>query len=236
MTDRAEILMYVEGPLSKKHAHNWLTLAYYGALDQENNGACGFSNTIMEAGVLIEWIKEREKGKIPRWSKENEDTAPHSIEAERIALGAIISDAAGWGRVSEYVVPGDFYFERHQIIYRCLKGMAENNIPHEVRTLVVELAEHLEECGGKEYINQLAKMCHGDFRNASTYAKIIRERAILRNFKNTGVKLSNMSVQAGKITALCPFHEEKTPSFYIDLKDGIYRCLSCGVRGNASDL
>lgn len=30
---------------------------------------------------------------------------------------------------------------------------------------------------------------------------------------------------------ICPFHEEKTPSFYIDTEDLTFRCFGCGVAG-----
>lgn len=32
---------------------------------------------------------------------------------------------------------------------------------------------------------------------------------------------------------LCPFHNEKTPSFSVDPERGIYNCFSCGEKGNA---
>mgnify|MGYP003615870798 FL=1 len=31
----------------------------------------------------------------------------------------------------------------------------------------------------------------------------------------------------------CPFHDEKTPSFFISPKKGLYNCFGCGVSGNA---
>lgn len=42
-----------------------------------------------------------------------------------------------------------------------------------------------------------------------------------------GIKLNN------KDKALCPFHQEKTPSFSIDRKNNIFTCFGCGETGDA---
>lgn len=33
--------------------------------------------------------------------------------------------------------------------------------------------------------------------------------------------------------ARCPFHEERTPSFYVDTAANTFRCISCGASGDA---
>ena len=40
-------------------------------------------------------------------------------------------------------------------------------------------------------------------------------------------------IQSGKeYKALCPFHEEKTPSFYVVPEKGFYKCFGCGESGD----
>lgn len=49
-------------------------------------------------------------------------------------------------------------------------------------------------------------------------------------FINTPIR-----VVSGKRQTRCPFHEEKTASFFIYL-DNSYYCFGCGARGNAIDF
>jgi len=37
----------------------------------------------------------------------------------------------------------------------------------------------------------------------------------------------------GRYKGLCPFHEERTPSFSVNADDGFYHCFGCGVGGDA---
>lgn len=39
--------------------------------------------------------------------------------------------------------------------------------------------------------------------------------------------------RGANLIGLCPFHDEKTPSFYVSPVKGIYKCFGCGKGGNA---
>src|ERR1700689_4002735 len=38
---------------------------------------------------------------------------------------------------------------------------------------------------------------------------------------------------AGRLKGLCPFHNEKTPSFHVDVDKGYFKCFGCGKAGDA---
>lgn len=35
---------------------------------------------------------------------------------------------------------------------------------------------------------------------------------------------------------LCPFHEDRTPSFRVNVEKGVFHCFGCGVGGGTKDL
>jgi len=39
--------------------------------------------------------------------------------------------------------------------------------------------------------------------------------------------------RGANLTGLCPFHNERTPSFYVSPAKGIYKCFGCGKAGNS---
>ncbi len=40
----------------------------------------------------------------------------------------------------------------------------------------------------------------------------------------------------GRVKGLCPIHEERTPSFYLDLTKNTFHCFGCGQGGDILDL
>lgn len=58
----------------------------------------------------------------------------------------------------------------------------------------------------------------------------LRRRTSVTSLIARRVKLTRKGNQA---LGLCPFHNEKTPSFYVYEDDGHYKCFGCGVYGDA---
>ena len=49
-------------------------------------------------------------------------------------------------------------------------------------------------------------------------------------------KYLNLTQEGNKYKALCPFHTEKTPSFYITPDMNAFHCFGCGAHGNLNKL
>lgn len=46
----------------------------------------------------------------------------------------------------------------------------------------------------------------------------------------------SLKKRGNSLLGLCPFHNEKTPSFNVSVSKGIYKCFGCGEGGNAVDF
>ncbi len=58
----------------------------------------------------------------------------------------------------------------------------------------------------------------------------VRERSRIEEVVGSYVTLRNAG--GGSLTGLCPFHEEKTPSFRVTPARGFYHCFGCGEGGD----
>ena len=64
----------------------------------------------------------------------------------------------------------------------------------------------------------------------SEFIEELRARTTLSDLVGKRVKLVP---KGGRLAGLCPFHLEKTPSFYVNDSEGFYHCFGCGVSGDA---
>ena len=58
----------------------------------------------------------------------------------------------------------------------------------------------------------------------------LRSRVRLVDLIGKRVKLTR---RGSRFVGLCPFHNEKTPSFHVNDSEGFYHCFGCGVHGDA---
>src|SRR5581483_1089618 len=52
------------------------------------------------------------------------------------------------------------------------------------------------------------------------------------NLTDVVSRVATLKKVGARWRALCPFHNEKTPSFYVDADKGFYKCFGCGKAGD----
>lgn len=110
---------------------------------------------------------------------------PHNDDAEKSVLGAILIDPEAWYKVSGKIKADDFYSNAHKEIYSAMLSLNAKGQPIDVVTVAEELKSRkaLEAAGGRAYVAQLSGEVPTS-ANASQYADIIADKAILRRLIN----------------------------------------------------
>ena len=124
---------------------------------------------------------------------------PQDKEAEKSLLGAILIDQNAIFRVADLVSDENFYALEHQLIYKAMRQLYENNQPIDVVTLSAQLKKNgeLKKVGGTAKLAELA----GDTissANVVSHANIVREMATRRRLITLGAQMSEMGFDDGK--------------------------------------
>ncbi len=117
-----------------------------------------------------------------------DQVAPHNIEAERALIGAILLGAkAGFDHLKQ----NDFFSARHRLIFPKVQALREAGREVDFITLVEELTKsgELENVGGESYIVGLTDGVPA-VSDISEYARIVKEKALLRKIINASVAIS----------------------------------------------
>ena len=106
---------------------------------------------------------------------------PHSDDAERSVLGSVMKNKEALFDVLEILTPDDFYSEIHKEIFSAVRDLNRASSPVDVLTVSEKLKKRktFEMVGGRAYVASLTTMAPST-ANASAYAKIIKENAVLR--------------------------------------------------------
>jgi replicative DNA helicase len=117
---------------------------------------------------------------------------PNSIQAEQSVLGGLMLDNMTWDSVADKVLESDFYRRDHQLIFRTIAKLAEDQVPFDVITIseTLEATGELETVGGLSYLGMLAKDTPSA-ANIVSYANIVRDRSVLRQLIHVGTQISD---------------------------------------------
>ena len=125
-----------------------------------------------------------------------ERVPPQNIEAEQAVLGAMLIKKEAIIEVQEILRPDDFYRETHRIIYEAMIRLQNNDEAVDLVTLTEELrkTDMLDKVGGLGFITQLANIV-GTAANVSYHAKIVKEKAELRNLINVATEIAGKAYE-----------------------------------------
>lgn len=121
---------------------------------------------------------------------------PHNLEAEMALLGAVLVSDDVMAAVSGIVRAQDFYAHVHEIVFRAELALYEAKKPLDIISLSEKLATegHLDKVGGREYLRALMDTVQ-TAASATYYAKIIREKAVLRALIHAGIHVTALGYE-----------------------------------------
>jgi replicative DNA helicase len=124
-------------------------------------------------------------------------TLPHNLEAEKSVLGAILINNDAFNHAAELIDSRDFFRDAHCRIFDKMVALSERGDAIDLVTLKEELqrASELDQVGGPAYIASLAD---GVPRTANVehYARIIKEKATLRNLIHSANRILSTAYEA----------------------------------------
>ena len=122
---------------------------------------------------------------------------PHNEEAERSVLGAVMLNKDILSEVLEEVTADDFYNESHREIFRAIWELYKENTAVDMLTVCEELKKRkaLDMAGGRAYIATLTAGVPST-ANAVEYAKIVAEKATLRQMIRTSEDITEKGYDA----------------------------------------
>jgi len=122
---------------------------------------------------------------------------PQNLEAEQSVLGGILLDNLALNAVLELLEINDFYSDAHRKIFSAIVELSDRNEPCDLITLsnILKDQKRIDQVGGTSYLASLVDNVPSAV-NITYYAKIIKEKSILRHLIGTATEILNKSYGA----------------------------------------
>ena len=135
---------------------------------------------------------------------------PHSADAERAILGAILLDNSLVNQAIELLRPDDFYVRANQHVFRAMINLSERGSEINPILLGEELRREgvLEQVGGVAFISELTYgLPH--FTNVAAYAKVVKDKSILRQLVKVANKVTSEALEEEDEASIILDHAEQ---------------------------
>ncbi|OGD51354.1 replicative DNA helicase [Candidatus Beckwithbacteria bacterium RIFCSPHIGHO2_02_FULL_49_13] len=156
---------------------------------------------------------------------------PHSDEAEKSVLGAVLIDKDAVVAVAQFLKPNHFYRESHGRIFEAVLALYEQREPVDVVTVSEKLkkAKSLKQAGGAAYLTELVNQVPTS-AHAENYGRIVKDLSTKRDLISEASKLVEASFdevqsteevlnQAEKI--IFGLSQERLTRHFVPVKDAL---------------
>lgn len=129
-------------------------------------------------------------------SKDGGRIPPQDTVAEKSLLGAILISDKILPEILTIIRPGDFYEERHQIIFEAMMNLYDQHRPVDLLTLTSELksTKKLKGIGGAPYLTELSNFVPAA-SHAKAYAEIIEKASTRRRLIKAGTEIAKKAFE-----------------------------------------
>jgi replicative DNA helicase len=119
---------------------------------------------------------------------------PHDLAAEKAVLSALLVDNSAFDEVCAEIKPEDFYHPAHQIVYRTMVAIHDDEKPVDLITLSSDLnaQKRLDAIGGTVYLGEIADF-EATAANVVHHAQIVRDKAVKRHL----IRVASEIVEVG---------------------------------------
>jgi replicative DNA helicase len=122
---------------------------------------------------------------------------PNDQAAEMSTLGGMLLSSDAIAEVLELVKGEDFYYPKHEIIFNAINAVFSRSEPTDVIMITDQLTRdgNLNKIGGASYLHTLESSVP-TAANASYYASIVADKAILRKLVQSGTRITQLAYAA----------------------------------------
>ncbi|MEX0705570.1 MAG: replicative DNA helicase [Nitriliruptoraceae bacterium] len=136
-------------------------------------------------------------GSSSRGSRGFDRVPPHSLDSEVSVLGAALLSTNATSDIVEILSPEHFYRNAHRLVFEAVHDLHGRGEPVDTVTVTDWLArrDHLDEVGGPAAIHDLTAAVP-TAANAAHYARIVRDKALLRRLIEAGTDVVSLGYEA----------------------------------------
>lgn len=139
------------------------------------------------------------------------EVQPHSPEAEKTVLGALLLDPEAIVKVSDFLTPEDFYDPVYRDICSAIYELYKNHEPIDFITVSSKLQSNkkLQDIGGSAFLADLASAVPTS-SHVYQYGQIVKSKALNRRIISAGQKITGLGYEEGRTVPELLDEVEKT--------------------------